>query len=277
MEVFFNELSLNPRCDTKEEAMGRIETLLGTMKELFKHDYNKLRTHNNFWSEIVGDSYSFTDFFNDDSVNRNLKTLLQSVVVNPYLVEDTEEEEDFILNSFVTENQEGIETIPEGLGSAFVYHEPSVSLDSHDAWRRTPLLLKVTPDAEDTSSTIEIQNFWNKESVEVWEQLQEENIELNSVENIEKVFPPEKYLFEERALNELLDWYYDDSRYQEKIKALIFDIDKNPFVGGLGLTEVLKGTSGRASKKIVKKDRITYTYTKELITIHQCKGHYDDK
>jgi toxin YoeB len=62
-----------------------------------------------------------------------------------------------------------------------------------------------------------------------------------------------------------------------RIKELIEDIWVHPFTGGKGKTEPLGGTGGKASKRIIKKDRIVYTYSKNKIVIHQCRGHYDDK
>lgn len=61
-----------------------------------------------------------------------------------------------------------------------------------------------------------------------------------------------------------------------RIKELLADIENNPFVGGKGKTEILSNTSGKASKRIIKKDRIIYTFTQEKIIIHQCRGHYND-
>ncbi len=103
-----------------------------------------------------------------------------------------------------------------------------------------------------------------------------DGIQLNCEANIALVFSPDKFEFDTRAVNELLSWYHDDKRFIIRVKELIMDIVNNPFKGGKGHTEPLGSTGGRASKRIIKKDRIVYTYTKEKITIHQCRGHYDD-
>ena len=81
---------------------------------------------------------------------------------------------------------------------------------------------------------------------------------------------------EQRAIDDLISWYYDDKRFIIRIKELINDIVNYPFKGGKGHTEPLGGTGGKASKRIIKKDRVVYTYTKEKVIIHQCRGHYDD-
>lgn len=276
MEVFFNELSLLPVCNSKDDAIIRIKTLLGTMKELRKLDYTVLRTHHKFLIEEITTNYTFSDFLHDNTINRDLKILLQSIIKSPFIVDDSEEENLFILNQFSTTDHNEVDIIPEGLATAFVYQEPTISLNNHSVWQKTPLKLIVTPE-NISAYTIEITNFWSIGSVVSWTQQLTNEIPLNSIENIERVFSPNEYQFGEKAMNELINWYYDDIRYQKKIKALLIDIKNNPFVGGIGHTEILKTRDGIASKRIVKKDRITYTYSKELITIHQCKGHYTDK
>jgi toxin YoeB len=276
MEIFFNELSLEPYCETPENAQQRVVEMLGTLKELRKHDYRILRTYDNFLAEEICKGYTFSDFLNDANISRDLKILLRSVIANPFICENSEVEDEYILNTFNTENHQEEIVQTEGIASAYLYNEPSISINSSTFWCKTPLILNITnKDKEVTVANI--QNFWNEQSVSDWATKIVDDIPLNSEENILKVFPMGQFVFEQRAIEELIEWYYDDARYLSKIKDLIVDIKANPFAGGIGHTEVLKKSNGMASKRIVKKDRITYTYTAELITIHQCKGHYDDK
>lgn len=91
-------------------------------------------------------------------------------------------------------------------------------------------------------------------------------------ENIYKLFSEAEYLFESKAINDICFWYYNDKRYLLRLVELINDIKDNPVHGGLGKTETLSKIHGRASKRIVKKDRIVYTFTRERIVINQCRG-----
>lgn len=273
MEVYFNELSLCPKSKTIDEAQNNVTILLAALKELRKYDYRVMRTHDNFFADELSDGYTFSDFVNDNHIGRDLRILLQSMAKSPFLKKDSEEEENYILNTFKSENYVGEMVVVEGIASAYLSNSPTVSIPSCDAWVKNSLELFVEQ-ANNISFSISVCNLWNEESVRNWFLTLIETLPLNSIDNIKKVFPENQFKFEQQAIDELVAWYYDDERYQNRIRDLIFDIPLHPFVGGLGLTEVLKGENGKASKRIEKKDRILYTYSKDLIIIHRCKGHY---
>ncbi|MDX2362403.1 MAG: type II toxin-antitoxin system YoeB family toxin [Crocinitomicaceae bacterium] len=275
MEAFFNELSVLPQCLSIEDARSKIIGLLNTMKSLNPEKYNVLRAPDNFYAMELFSGYSFASFVHDAEVSPTLRILLQSLVKNPFILNsDSYEAEAFIMNSFETNDCGNKIVSPEGIAVAYVHSSPTVSVASCSLFMAPTLILKVTND-ENQSFTEDVQNFWSPKSVETWVNSLTGQIKLNSKANVLLFFPIGKYEFDTRAMNEFLDWYRDDARYQKRIKELIFDIDKFPFVGGKGLTETLQG--GKASKRIVKKDRVVYTYTKTKTTIHSCKGHYDDK
>lgn len=49
----------------------------------------------------------------------------------------------------------------------------------------------------------------------------------------------------------------------------------NPFVGGIGKTELLKNNySGYGSKRLTDEHRIIYKIDSGKIGINSCKGHY---
>lgn len=276
MEVYFNELSVCPKSKTIVEAQKNVTILLTALKELRKHDFRVMRTHDNFFVEELSDGYTFSDFVNDNDVSRDLRILLQSMAKSPFLKKDSEEEEIFILNTFKSENHIREKVAVEGIASANLNNSPAVSIPSCDAWKKDSLDLFVESTIG-TSYNTSVINFWNEESVLYWFLSIIDTLPLNTIDNIKKVFPEDKFKFDQQAIDELIAWYYDDERYQNKIRDLIFDIPLHPFVGGIGFTEVLRDKGGKASKRIVKKDRIIYTYTHALITIHQCRGHYSDK
>ncbi len=284
MEIFYNELSSRPLAENHDEAKSGVLGLLNTMKSLRDFDINIMRTHNDFYAEQISDEYTFGSFFGDTSVSMDLKLLLRTIVANPFIEdEDSYEAELFITNTFSTKNQNNQDVTPEGLASAFVFNSPTISLSSHPQWRANILLLSVTNvDVPNTTTQVEILNMYSMECInqptfQSWLSYLNPPIELNSEKNIYKVFPPEQFQFENKAIHDITSWFYDDKRYLIRVKELLEDIPKNPFNGGKGKTEPLGGTGGSASKRIVRKDRIVYTYTEGKFIIHQCRGHYDDK
>lgn len=284
MEIFYNELSNRPLAQNQEEAKGRILQLLETMKVLREYDINIIRTHDGFYAEQLSDDYTFGNFFGDPTVSTNLKILLRTIVANPFIEDDDSyEAEMFVSNTFNTQNENGETESPEGLASAFVFNSPAISISSHPHWRNNYLSLSITTNDTPPQATsknilnIYSSNCVNQAAFKEWISYLNPPVQLNSEENIYKVFPATQYQFEGNAINDIISWFYDDKRYLIRVKELIEDIIDNPFKGGKGKTEALSGTDGKASKRIVKKDRIIYTYIKDRIIIHQCRGHYDDK
>lgn len=283
MEVFFNELSCQPQATSNAAAKLKILELLEALKLLNKDGFNAMRTSDNFYSLELAPGYSFSNFFSDPTVSRDLRLLLKGVVKNPYIEDDSNyEAEIFVHSEFKTQDEKGVDVSPEGLASAYVFNSPVVSLTGHPHWQRDfiPLTI-IANDDKQNPITAEIPNVYSVSSAtgkpfKDWIQSLIAGIQLNSKENIALVFPPDKFEFDTTAVNDILFWHYDDKRFIIRIKELINDIVNNPFKGGKGHTEKLKGT-GKASKRIIKKDRVVYTYTKEKITIHQCRFHYGDK
>lgn len=283
MEIFYNELSNRPLTAKQQDAAARVLELLNTMKSLRDYDINVIRTHDGFYGEQLSEDYTFGSFFGDPSVSMDVKLLLRTIVANPFIEDDDSyEAEQFITNSFTTKNQDNEDVNPEGLASAYVFNSPVISLSSHPHWRNNLLLLSVTnTDDIQITTQFEILNLHSSECINQaafknWLSYLNPPIELNSEENIYKVFPSAQFQFENKAVQDITSWFYDDKRYLIRVKELLEDILQNPFKGGKGKTEPLGGTGGKASKRIVKKDRIIYTYTENKIIVHQCRGHYDD-
>ena len=82
--------------------------------------------------------------------------------------------------------------------------------------------------------------------------------------------------FAEDAWSEYLYWQTQDKKTLKKINALLKDIQRSPF-GGEGKPEPLKeNKSGLWSRRINEADRLVYSVNEDIITVYQCKGHYDD-
>lgn len=76
------------------------------------------------------------------------------------------------------------------------------------------------------------------------------------------------------AFNEYNEWFENNMQFVQRIKALIKDIDRDPFKG-IGKPEPLKGNwAGYWSRRIDQEHRLIYKVTREQILIVKCKGHY---
>lgn len=281
MELFLNECSISLLPDEISSAKERVVNFLKTAKSLRPHGFNIVRVHDNFFAENLGPAYTPSSFLNDQTVARDLKILLQSIVKNPFIADaGSFEAEAFVLNQFETVDQNGKTIQPEGLAVAYIHESQSISFSGEPHWEQESLLVNMT-NAQGESFPRSILNHafetcTSNPAFLAWLESLRGGIPLNSLANIQLLFPPNQFEFEQRAIDDLISWYYDDIRFQIRIKKLIEDISIHPFTGGLGHTEVLVGMGGRASKRIIGKDRLVYTHNVEKIIIHQCKGHYED-
>ena len=282
MEIYFNELAVNPVALSVEDSRNKVLNLLNTMKALREHDITVLRTYDGFFGEDLGCGYTFSSFLNDPEVRRDLKVLLHSLVKNPIIPDaDSYEAEMFINTQYETLDHSNVYVSPEGVAVSYINEVPTLSLIDFPHWQTSLLTLRVYANGNAAPSVETVLNVTTPGSLlsnefTQWIKSITVDITLNSKENITKIFPEVKYAFDNQAIDDILSWYYDDKRYLVRVKELIEDIESNPFTGGKGKTEQLAGTGGRASKRIVKKDRIVYTYTNDKIYVHQCRGHYGD-
>jgi toxin YoeB len=80
--------------------------------------------------------------------------------------------------------------------------------------------------------------------------------------------------FTPNAFNEYNEWFENNMQIVQRIKALIREIDRDPFKG-IGKPEPLKGNwAGYWSRRIDQEHRLIYKVTQEQILIVKCKGHY---
>ncbi|MEN5195762.1 Txe/YoeB family addiction module toxin [Sphingobacterium faecium] len=281
MEIFFNELSIKPLSSNKEESKEKINSLLIMMKALREFNITVLRADENFWITDLGDEFTLSHFLNDPSISFEIKVLLQSIIVYPFIRDEADEEVDsYINNSFKTKDHEGNIKTCEGIAAGYLFNSPTLSLSSHCHWSQDELVLEIDYDQGETLYTnvlnLSIINYLDNSIFTKQLELLKSIPRFRDAESIYKVYSKDEFLFEDRAVQDIVSWVRDDIRYIIKIMSLIEDIKSNPLKGGLGKTEILKhDLKGKCSKRIVKKDRLIYTYTKELITIHKCREHYN--
>jgi toxin YoeB len=79
------------------------------------------------------------------------------------------------------------------------------------------------------------------------------------------------------GLNDYISWQTEDKRTLNKVNKLITDIIRNGNEG-IGHPEPLKYDSGKWSRTIDSKNRLTYMIHDDgRVEIFTCKGHYNDK
>ena len=83
-----------------------------------------------------------------------------------------------------------------------------------------------------------------------------------------------KIKFHEMAWNDYLDWQRTDKAILKRINQLIKDIQREP-LEGIGKPESLKyDLSGYWSRRIDDANRLVYQVENDVLTIIQCRGHY---
>lgn len=92
-------------------------------------------------------------------------------------------------------------------------------------------------------------------------------------ENLAELFPT--FDFTARAIEECLNWKQQNQGLYNRLFDLFYDILLNPFMNGIGETEVLRHMNGVASKRINQAHRVTYRLENNRVTILACSGHYD--
>lgn len=81
--------------------------------------------------------------------------------------------------------------------------------------------------------------------------------------------------FYSKAWEDYLYWMEHDKKTLKKINDLIKDITRNGNTG-IGHPEPLTNTNRFWSRRIDDKNRLVYSIENDRVSIHQCRGHYND-
>ena len=80
--------------------------------------------------------------------------------------------------------------------------------------------------------------------------------------------------WEPSAWDEYVDWQTTDKAMLKRINRMIKEIQRTPFEG-IGKPEALKhDLSGYWSRRIDDANRLVYKIENNVLTIIQCRGHY---
>ncbi|MDR2648826.1 MAG: Txe/YoeB family addiction module toxin [Clostridiales bacterium] len=85
-----------------------------------------------------------------------------------------------------------------------------------------------------------------------------------------------KVIFDEKALDDYINWQNEDRKTLKRINNLIKDIQRSSFTG-IGKPEPLIGENGKWSRRIDDSNRLVYQIVNENVEILQCRNHYKDK
>ena len=82
--------------------------------------------------------------------------------------------------------------------------------------------------------------------------------------------------FTDAAWEDYCHWQQADAKILNNINSLITQCRRTPFTG-TGKPEALKGDlTGFWSRRITKEHRLIYFFEADVLTILQCRYHYDD-
>jgi Txe/YoeB family toxin of toxin-antitoxin system len=281
-DLIFNELSTQPYPADINKLNFNIKQLLmlcKTGKE--RYGFNKLRFVNQFHEILVMEGYTFQDFLKDPFAMKISKDLLLSFRRYPFI--DDEDEE--AINAYISKTFTYGEAKCSGLAGAYIYSTLATSIfheSEHpkivSVWNEPKI--KVT--IEDNESTFEDvvyhiskEEHLNSDAIKEW-YANKFIWNIEQIEDLNKLYP--NYIFESEAFDDLMYWKKENKLLYIRLHILLKDVEVHPFTGGMGKTEALKGTSGRASKRLNDEHRIQYSLSgrdeNKIITIYRCKEHY---
>lgn len=278
-DLIFNELSVEPYPANFDELNQRVKNLVLLCKKAReKFDFKKLRfTQQLHEYRLLTEEFSFSDYIRDKRVNPTIRTLLLDLHRYPFI--DDEDEQvlaQYLENQF--RFQKGNDKLKcDGLATAYLYDTVAISFSSEQIWDKLKITILVQKG--DTETVEQVFHLSKTEHLDQENELTKwlsEHVQqgVHTLADLKRLYP--NYVFESQAFDDLLYWKTKNQTLYLRLHVLLRDIEISPFTGGLGKTESLKGTSGRASKRLDSEHRIVYSLKGEMVTVYRCKGHYDD-
>lgn len=282
MDLIFNELSVLPLAKDKTEGFVRVNCFLETFKRANEKKFNKIRfeTPNETGDILQGISitsdFTLADYrkmYLNDNSNKRYGQLLLGLPKRPYLDDNSEEADQYILNTFSLE-KEGTIANPFGLASAYLLSTCAIGFCSEPFWEACIFNLLIEGENKTYGTVFCASNKGHFDDVNFNSWLESLLFSKeNSVELIKIIFS--NYDFNNKAEHDI-DFWKQDKLILNRIISLLKDIKINPFIGGLGKTESLIGRTDTYSKRIDDGNRLIYKVeSKFKITILSCRGHYN--
>jgi hypothetical protein len=141
MDLVFNELSSHPLAENKTKGFERVILFLETFKRSKEFDYNKIRfdvpkSEDILSKTLVTSEYTLADYrklFLQDRQNKRYGDLLLGLPKRPFIDENSEEENQFIQNTYQLYKEAKIFK-PFGLASAYIYSTLGIGFNSEPFW-----------------------------------------------------------------------------------------------------------------------------------------------
>lgn len=171
MEISFNELSV-PVYENKHLANEGVVKFIKSFNEVRKKGIKKIRSSSDSHEILLSENYSLNSWLidKDFTSEKNLKDLLFSTIIKPFIkVEDPEIEETFLSNYYYFEDLETgfAKTETFGLATSHLYKIPSISFDKLDAFKKNILNLKILPNNKQGESEANILNIYSPECINI--------------------------------------------------------------------------------------------------------------
>lgn len=157
MNLYLNELSLNPIAANKYEAIERMEVLSKAVSKARLSGFRNVKC-DYFTNQIeLSKDYSLHSWLNDSEVKREQREFLYGVIIPPYINDDdTDLLEEFLEKDFTYANIEN--NFPAtnciGLASAYLYDSPAISLLSLPFWSEVKLIIRYLKNEQQSDNVV---------------------------------------------------------------------------------------------------------------------------
>lgn len=162
MELIYNELSELPLAANEQIASEKIVNFLNTFKAAQSAGFKKIRFSKYIQDIQLAPNYSLRNWV-ESTDQRNLKNLLLSIIVRPFIKnEDVWAEDEYIINTYFFEDKNNsIAKIQcDGLAAASIYDTLAISFSGTPIWEQN--LITILKVAEDNSTiTINVNNIFS--------------------------------------------------------------------------------------------------------------------
>lgn len=220
MNLFFNELSINPIAVDKHAAIRRMAIFSKAVSEARKKGFRNIKC-DYFTNEILlAPDYTFYQWLNDSDVNREQREFLYGVIIPPYINDDDANIfEEYIETQFIYTNEENQFPLTNciGFASAYLYDLPAISLKSLPIWDNIQQIITIRK-----GDDINLKIVYNISSVESFNEANlltfiEQISELNLVET--PINPNDKKVT-----------LFGDHHGKKELKKLCDKLINNPYV-----------------------------------------------
>jgi hypothetical protein len=142
MDLFLNELSLEPQFRTRDEAIEKMDHLLEVLRICSSHGCSSvLRTLGGFLACNLSFGYTVRHWLSDNSVESEKRIRFKGAVTRAPFIEELigqSEDQSVVIYEFLFE---GVSA--QGLGAGYLFESPAVSFQGNQRFANDPLRLQV--------------------------------------------------------------------------------------------------------------------------------------